>query len=51
MRTISNTKFLKGLEDGTLNWPPVVIGSFVYAQVSSPDYSEVGHEFVRTATP
>ena len=51
MRTISNPEFLTGLEDGTLEWPPVVIGNFTYTRVSNPDRSEVGNEFVRTATP
>lgn len=51
MRTISNVDFLAGLEDGTLEWPPLEAGGFLYARVKSPDVSEVGREFVRTVTP
>lgn len=51
MREITGSEFLTGLEDGTLEWPPLEAGGFLYARVSNPDVSEVGREFVRTVTP
>lgn len=51
MRTISNNDFIGGLEDGSLEWPPLEAGDYLYARVMNPDTSKVGFEFVRTVTP
>lgn len=51
MRTVSNSEFIGGLEDGTLEWPPLEAGGYLYARVANPDLSKVGYEFVRTVTP
>ncbi len=51
LRTVSNSEFIKGLEDGTLEWPPLEAGNYLYARLTNPDTSQVGYEFIRTVTP